>query len=64
MMPRRKVAEPEPAAPRCEVCGEECDRVTHRYPPSGLAVGLCCLNKTSAELAVAYGRRLRRIAER
>jgi hypothetical protein len=63
-MTRRKVAEPEPADPRCEVCGEECDRVTHRYPPSGLAVGLCCLSKTSAELAVAYMRRLKGLAER
>ena len=63
-MPRKVEPAPAPCTPICECCGEECSQVTHRYPPSGLAVGLCCLNKTSAELAVAYGRRLRRIAER
>jgi len=56
--------EPESAGGTCECCGSECDKLTHRYPPSGLAVGLCCLNKTSTELAIAYGRRLRRAVER
>jgi hypothetical protein len=48
----------------CECCGEPVDAVTHRYPPSGLAVGLCCLKLSNSELAQAYGRRLKKAAER
>jgi hypothetical protein len=65
-VPRRKVAEPGPAAQplRCEVCNEEVDRISVRHPPHGLRVGFCCIRMSSAELAVVYMRRLKGLAER
>lgn len=67
-MPRRKVEQPalqlEPS--RCEVCDEpQPDApLIARHGGFGLRCCFRCLNMSAGELAVAYGRRLRRIAER
>ena len=64
-MPRRKVEPaPAPCTPRCEVCDSECDNRLPRTAKGGLLCCFACLSMSGAELAVAYGRRLRRIAER
>lgn len=65
-MARRKVEPaPEPASNRCEVCYDETDApLIARHGGFGLKSCFRCLNMSGAELAVAYGRRLRRIAER
>jgi hypothetical protein len=62
-MPQVTVLDPLPAL-ACECCGEPADKIERRHAPHGLAVGSCCLRRTGSELAAAYGRRLRRIAER
>lgn len=62
-MPKHKVA--EAAESRCECCGGETDApLIARHGGYGLKSCFRCLNMSGAELAVAYGRRLRRIAER
>ena len=65
-MTRRKAVAPALALEnRCEVCGDETDApLIARHGGFGLRSCLRCLNMSGAELAVAYGRRLRRIAER
>lgn len=65
-MPRRSaIAAPEPASNRCEVCHDETDApLIARHGGYGLKCCFKCLNMSAGELAVAYGRRLRRIAER
>jgi hypothetical protein len=64
MMPRRKVAEPEPAAPRCEVCGEEAPNLSARHGGFGLRCCFECVRLPSSEVAVRWMRKIRRVIER
>lgn len=63
-MTRRQAVAPEPAAPVCEVCGDETPTRLPRTAKGGLLCCFRCLNMSAGELAVAYGRRLRKAAER
>ena len=57
--------EPEAAGGTCEVCGEaNVPQLIKRHGGHGLACCFTCLNMSAGELAVAYGRRLRRAVER
>jgi hypothetical protein len=59
---KRAVA-PEPAEPVCEVCAAD-GQLTRYRGETGLLVCVGCVQMKPAELAVAYGRRLRKAAER
>src|SRR5688572_2595161 len=51
-VPRRKVAEPEPAAPRCEVCDTETPSLSARHGGFGLRCCFECVRLPSSEVAV------------
>lgn len=61
-MARRAIA-PAPVTPTCEVCADDGQLVRYRGD-TGLLVCLGCVQLKPHELAVRYGARLRRAAER
>ncbi len=54
----------EPAPLTCECCGEESSQLIPRHGTSGLNCCFGCLQLKPHELAVKYGARLRKAAER
>jgi hypothetical protein len=62
-VPKRAVA-PAPVTSTCEVCADDGQLVRYRGTPESLLVCLACVQLKPHELAVRYGQRLRRAAER